>query len=113
MSPRAWRDRLLDILEAAEEILEFTEGMDLASFSEDAKTRKAVLADIAIIGEAAAHAAPELVREHAEIPWRSMRAMRNVVIHAYFQIEPGIVWQTIQEDIPDLVAKVRSALSTD
>ena len=43
MSPRVWRDRLLDILEAVDEIFEFTSGMDADAFSADAKTQKAAL----------------------------------------------------------------------
>ncbi len=110
MSPRVWQDRLRDILEAIEEILEFTKDMDCDAFAADAKTRKAVLADFAIIGEAATHIPEEVSTTHPEAPWRSMRDMRNVVVHAYFQIEPAIVWETIRTDLPELAVQLRSIL---
>ena len=42
-----------------------------------------------------------------------MRAMRNFVIHAYFSIEPAIVWETIRSDLPDLAARLRGILDAD
>jgi len=110
VSPRDWRDRLRDILEAIEEIFEFTEGVDGEAFAEDMKTRKAVLADFAIIGEAAAHIPENERRAHPDLPWRSMRDMRNVVIHAYFMVEPAIVWETIRGDLPNLATQIREIL---
>ncbi len=91
MSPRVWCDRLHDVLDAVEEIFAFTDGMHEATFAADAKTRKAVLAYFAIIGEAAAHVPDEVAGEHPEIPWRSLWKVRNFVIHAYFRVEPAIV----------------------
>ena len=84
--------------------------MDGEAFAADAKTRKAVLADFAIIGEAAARIPEEVVRSHPQVPWRSMRDMRNVVIHAYFQVEPAIVWETIRRDLPGLADHIRQIL---
>lgn len=87
--------------------------MDERAFAEDAKTQKAVLADFAIIGEAAAHIPEEVLRLYPSVPWRSMRGMRNVVIHSYFHVEYAIVWETIQTDLPSLVAGVRSILAAE
>lgn len=42
MSPRNWRERIRDILDAIAEIEEFTRGMDYGSFIADAETVKAV-----------------------------------------------------------------------
>jgi uncharacterized protein with HEPN domain len=90
VSPRSWEARLRDILDAVDEILDFTAGMDEDSLAADAKTLKAVLADFAIIGEAATHLPEEVTDSHPGLPWRSMRAMRNLVIHAYFHVEPAL-----------------------
>ena len=87
--------------------------MDEDSLAVDAKTLKAVLADFAIIGEAATHLPEEIADSHPEVPWRSMRAMRNVVIHAYFHVEPSIVWKTIQSDLPALAARIRAILDAE
>ena len=39
-----------------------------------------------------------------------MRAMRNFVIHAYFSVEPAIVWETVRNDLPDLASRLRTIL---
>ena len=85
--------------------------MDYAAFTADRKTMKAVTADFTIIGEAAQHVPTEIVRAHPEVPWRSMRNMHNVVVHAYFNVEPSVLWETIQNDLPPLVTALESLLS--
>jgi uncharacterized protein with HEPN domain len=102
-----------DILEAAAEIPPFTAGMGLAAFAADAKTRKAVTADFAVMGEAARHVLSDVVSANPEIPWQAMRDLRNLVVHAYFSVEPAILWQTIREDLPGLVAALESLLGRD
>jgi uncharacterized protein with HEPN domain len=110
VSRRSWQDRQWDILDAAAEIRSFTNGMDLATFSADARTVKAVLADFAVTGEAARHLPPDVVAAHPEVPWRAMADMRNVVVHAYFSVEPAILWETIQHDLPSLTAAIERIL---
>ena len=108
MLPRSWQARLRDILAAVEEILAFTEDMDFEAFAADARTQKAVLADFAIIGEAAGHLPEDLCNAHPGIPWQDMRDMRNFVVHAYFSVEPGVVWETIKSDLPKLAQALRA-----
>jgi uncharacterized protein with HEPN domain len=110
VSHRRWQDRIRDILDAAAEILTFTAGMDGGTFAADAKTVKAVVSDFAIIGEAARHMPHEVVEGHADIPWQAMRDMRNLVVHAYFNVEPAILWETIQNDLPPLIAALDAVL---
>jgi uncharacterized protein with HEPN domain len=106
-------DRVADILAAVEEILAFTEAMDLDAFAADARTQKAVLADLAIIGEAAGHRPAEFTDAHPSIPWRDMRDMRNFVVHAYFSVEPTIVWGTVSKDLPPLAESLRALIEDE
>lgn len=65
--------------------------------------------NITIIGEAAAKIRdryPEFVAAHPEIPWKDMRAMRNQVIHDYFEIDYDIVWDVLQTDLPELLEQL-------
>ena len=100
MPPRDWQVRVTDILGAIAAIQEFTAGMDYASFVRDQKTVDAVLLDISVIGEAAGYVPENVVSAHSEIPWRDMREMRNVVVHAYFRIDNEILWDTVQFNLP-------------
>ena len=60
--------------------------------------------DIAILGEAATRIS-EIAREQLPaIPWDEIISMRNRLIHAYFDVNLDIVWRTVQEDLPGLIA---------
>ena len=59
--------------------------------------------EIEIIGEAAARISDELKEELSAIPWRQIVAMRNRLIHAYFDIDPDIVWSTVTIELPALL----------
>lgn len=103
MSPRSWRERIRDILDAMAEIKAFTRGIAFEAFQCDAKTIRAVELNFIIIGEAASHIPEDVQRAHPEVPWHLMRAMRNRLVHAYFSVDPQIVWDTIYHDLPPLL----------
>ena len=64
----------------------------------------ALVKEIEIVGEAAARVS-EATREHwTDIPWDELIGMRNRLVHAYFDVNLDIVWQTVQEDLPKLIA---------
>ena len=112
MSPRRTRDRIQDILDAIEEINAFTLGTDLTAFRGDAKTIRAVELNFIVIGEAATYIPADVQAARADIPWHLMRAMRNRIVHAYFSVDPDIVWETIQNDLPQLVKPLCDLLAT-
>ncbi len=103
MSPRDWRERIRDILDAMAEIQEFTRGMDFESFRGDDKSVRAVEMNFIIIGEAANQIPEEIQEKYSEIPWHLMRAMRNRIVHVYFKIDERLMWDTVQNDLPPLM----------
>lgn len=107
MSSRNLRRRLQDILEMCTEITAFTTGMSFADFQRDPKTVKAVLYNLAIIGEVAGQLLPEVELLYPEIPWVDIRGIRNLIIHEYFRVNLNIVWETIQKDLPPLVHQLQ------
>ena len=110
MSPRAWQERIEDILEAIAEIQDFTRDMSLEQFRDDSKTLKAVALDFIVIGEAAAHVPEDVSAASSEIAWSVMRGMRNRLVHDYFGMDPVILWDTIRNDLPPLVAPLKRLL---
>jgi uncharacterized protein with HEPN domain len=107
---RNLQQRLQDILEISTEIEIFTAGMSFAEFAKDTKTVKAVLYNLAIIGEAVSQLLPEIEFLYPEIPWIDIRAIRNVIIHEYFRVDLSIIWETIQTDLPPLVRQLRELI---
>ena len=110
MSPRDWRDRVRDILEAIAEIQRFTSGMDLESFKEEDVVIRAVEMNFIIIGEAASQIPEEVEEKYTAIPCILMRAMRNRIVHVYFKIDEKLMWDTIQNDLPPLIPELEKLL---
>ena len=102
MPLRSWKIRISDIIEAIENVLEYSEGMTFESFSADRKTIDAVIRNFITIGEAASHIPEDIIQMNAEIPWREMRDMRNIIVHEYFGVDNRIVWDTVQNNLPPL-----------
>ena len=108
--PRECRDYLADILQRAEEISRFIEGMDFERFSEDQKTIYAVVCAIEIIGEAARRVPIEIRKKYSHIPWRGMTGMRDKLVHDYHHVNLQLVWQTATESVPAIVPQIRQML---
>jgi len=111
MPVRDWKFRITDILAAIENSVEITKDMDYETFCQDQKTLKAVLYNLVVIGEAARKLPPEITAGYLSIPWREMGDMRNVVIHEYFGIDTKILWETIKNELPPIVTKLRDILA--
>lgn len=71
----------------------------------------ALVQSIEIIGEASARVSAEGRAEAPQIPWTEIIAMRNRLIHGYFDVDLDIVWQTVNDDLPPLVATVQNILT--
>ena len=110
MSPRKWPRRIEDMLDAMDEIQLFVRGFSYEQFEADAKTIKAVATDLAIIGEAVSHIPEDVMLSCSAIPWEIMKSMRNRIVHVYFDVDPKIIWDTIQQDIPPLVGPLQKLL---
>jgi uncharacterized protein with HEPN domain len=102
MPSRNWQFRIDDIIEAIDKIDRYIAGYDYDSWCNDEKTVDAVIRNIEIIGEASSYLPEEIQNQFSDIPWRLMRGIRNILIHEYFGVDLGILWKTINEDLPDL-----------
>ncbi len=100
---REWRFYIDDMIDFAEKVLVYTEGMGQGSFTADRLTYDAVLRNLELIGEAATRIPEEVRQTHSEIPWRMIIATRNRLIHAYLGIDDDIIWSIIRDDIPPLL----------
>lgn len=65
-----------------------------------------VIRCLEVLGEATKRLSSEIRIEHTEIPWRAMAGMRDVLIHAYDQIDLEEVWMAYQ-----LFPKIRSQVA--
>ncbi len=97
---------LIDMLLAARDAVEFASGLSYAQFERSRLHRNAILKAVETIGEAAARISVETKEAHSEIPWHEIVGMRNRLVHVYFDIDLGIVWQTVQKSLPALIVQL-------
>ena len=81
-------------------------------FFSNTQYQDAVIRRIEIIGEAARRISEETQAAYPEIPWSDLISMRNVMIHEYDDIDIGIVWETVINDLPLLVDSLENILGT-
>jgi uncharacterized protein with HEPN domain len=106
------RDRPTDLLRDILEFIDKASGWAApAETTTDEKTLYAVLHALQYIGEAVNRLPPEVTGLTPDVPWRKIRAMRNLIAHDYAGIDAGIVWKTVQERLPELKAAVSSMLT--
>ena len=102
--------RLGHMRDAAAEALRFAEGKSRADLDQSRMLILAVLKDLEIIGEAASRVNPATRRRHESVPWDDIIAMRNRLIHGYFDVNLDLVWETISNDIPLLLVELDTIL---
>jgi len=110
------RDYLAHIVEAIERAKACLDGVpDAVALETKWMEQDAVIRSITVIGEAATkilQVDPDFVSLHPEVPWRQMSAMRNRVVHNYFEVDLDIVWSTVSHDLPALKLQIQSIMAT-
>ncbi len=104
---------LLDMLIAARRIQRFTDGMTLNDFNHSEVVQSAVLREIQVIGEAGRRVSDVTRVRYVNVPWAAIAGMRNRIIHEYFNIDLRMVWDTVQQDIPLLIAQLEQIVPAD
>lgn len=107
MSKREAKLLIGDLIESAEKILAYTQGMTYDDFIADEKTVDAVIRNFEIIGEASNRLPLPFKLIHPEINWKQMRGFRNRIVHDYIGIDYTIVWQIKEVYLPHLLTLLK------
>ncbi len=113
MPERHWRLFVQDVLESIRKVQAYLENTTYQQFLVDGKTQDAVMRNLEIIGEAMRHIPEEIQQRHADIPWAQVIGLRNRLVHAYFVIDPEIVWQICKQDLPQLRTQLERLLQEE
>ncbi len=103
--------RLQHMVDAANEAISFVADKSKTELQTDRALALAVVKSIEIFGEAANKVSGELRSRSPEIPWADIIAMRNRLIHSYFDVNLDIVWQTVTEELPPVVTRLQKLLA--
>ncbi len=102
--------RTLHILEAAHKARHFVENRTRDDLDRDEMLAISLVHLLGIVGEAANCVSADFREQHPHIPWKKMVELRNRLIHGYFDINLDIVWDTVLEDLPPLIAAIEKII---
>jgi uncharacterized protein with HEPN domain len=103
--------RLQHMVDAANEAISFVADKSKTELERDRALSLALIKSIEIVGEAASKVSRELRSQSPDIPWADIIAMRNRLIHTYFDVNLDIVWQTVREELPPLLTRLEKLLA--
>ena len=99
---------MLEMANKAQKIASVRARIDLDT---DDTLHLALARAIEIMGEAASKVSSDFQLTALQIPWAKIIAMRNRLIHAYFDINLDVLWITITNDLPPLIMELEKILS--
>lgn len=95
------------MLDAIQEVRSFIKGKNRKTLDNDRKLILSLIKEIEMIGEAASKISEEFKKNYKYIPWKMIVAVRNRLIHGYFDIDYDIVWKTVTMDLPSLEKQLK------
>lgn len=104
------QESLIDIANAIRRILRYADGIDQLQLENNDEKLSAILYQITIIGEATRRISQDFRNQYPAIPWREMAGMRNIIVHEYDQIDLDIIWDVIENKLPELTILLNSLL---
>ncbi|MEK6953960.1 MAG: DUF86 domain-containing protein [Candidatus Micrarchaeota archaeon] len=102
---------LEDILSSIEKIEKYTAGSTFEKFSKNTQLADATIRNLEIIGEAVKKLPKSLTDKNPEIEWKKIAGLRDILIHEYFGIDVKIIWDIVQNKLPELKATASHMLS--
>ena len=110
MSKRLPKLYLEDILSSISKIEDYVKSLSFKTFSDDPKTIDAVVRNLEIIGEAAKNI-PEVIRKkYPGTEWKKIAGIRDIIIHAYFELDLDLIWDVVKNKIQDLKQQIQEIL---
>ena len=97
---------LADIVESGRRVAKWLTGVTNERWDDDEVLQSAVAYQIQAIGEAASALSDEVKAQMPDVPWRSIRGFRNIIVHQYFAVDWTTVRDTAEVAVPHLVSQV-------
>lgn len=79
-------------------------GHDQRTFEGDTVYQNAVAMCLLQIGELVGHLSEDFRDSHAQMPWRQIKALRNIIAHNYASVDAETAWEILETDIPAMRA---------
>ena len=107
------REYLQHIVDEVDFLIAQTSTLSEADFLRDDVLRRAFVRSIEIIGEAARKVPEDFRSRYSEVDWRGMAGMRDRLIHGYFSVDYGIVWNVAVHEAANLKQQIGKILAVE
>lgn len=104
------KEYLKHVLDEINFILEKSKKLTEEKFSKDETLKRAFCRSLEIIGEAIKNLPSEFRKDHKEINWKPLAGLRDRLIHNYFGVDYGIVWDVVINEMPELKKKIEEII---
>ncbi len=101
---------LRHIMESIENIEDFTKDVSTTEFQDSALIQNGVIRCLEIIGEAVKNIPDDMKKRYPEVPWKKIAGLRDVLIHAYFEVDLDLTWSIAKRDLPELKKNIKKIL---
>ncbi len=101
-----------DILRAIESIEENTNNKSFEKFSVDKNLIDATAMRLQIIGESLKKI-PSKFKNNKKINWKDLEDLRNIISHAYFKVNPTLLFDIVKNKIPELKKEIKNILKNE
>lgn len=102
-TPDIFLQHILDSIELIERRMK---DVRFQEFDENVDLQDMVIRRLEIIGEAVRNLPQEFRQKHSHVNWQDPAGMRSALIHAYFEVDLSVVWDTITNDLPPFKKQV-------
>ncbi|MEN9334559.1 MAG: hypothetical protein RLY35_1739 [Bacteroidota bacterium] len=107
---RPFTSYIKDMIGAIENVLEYSKDLSLHQFQVGGMSKDAIYYNFQVLGEGVKHIPFHFQNKHKNIPWMYMAALRNDIVHEYFDPDDEIVWNIIQLDLPKNLMDLQAVL---
>ncbi|PIY69098.1 DUF86 domain-containing protein [Candidatus Roizmanbacteria bacterium CG_4_10_14_0_8_um_filter_39_9] len=101
---------LEDVIDSIHKIAGYIKDMSYETFENEIHWQDAVLRRLEIIGEAVSKLPDDYLKAHAQIEWRKMKGVRNIIIHDYASVDIKQIWEIVTKDLPHTKAQIEELL---
>lgn len=105
--PKQYSVYFSDILDSSAKIIRYTQKMSFEEFSKNSLVSDAVIRNLEIIGEAMKKIPTEIRRQYPYVEWKKIAGLRDILIHAYSNVDLRLIWDIAQNKIPELQKAIR------
>jgi len=96
------------MIKYCEDSIKYIDGLDFESFSGNELILTFSIFSLSQLGELSSKLDDEIMIAHREIPWNALKSILNRIVHDYDGVQYRIIWDTLVNDVPLLIEKLKS-----